>query len=139
MACGENQKVQSQDQGPFPPSCRGRGHRNQFSFLLPFDHVIKSRSLAHRHRPVGATTSCTNMLAQLFEEDSDRQDFKQAKSSSSGCGVPRPSAPRSGTRLCGLSNLGATCYMNALLQTLHFTPEFRGSISEEKKKYHKFF
>ena len=72
------------------------------------------------------------MLAHLFEEDSDGQNSKQAKSSSE-CRVPRPSAPRSGTRLCGLTNLGATCYMNALLQTLHFTPEFRGICGERKK------
>jgi len=40
--------------------------------------------------------------------------------------VPKPPSPRNSTGLCGLSNLGATCYLNALLQTLHFTPEFRG-------------
>ena len=40
----------------------------------------------------------------------------------------RPPSPRNATGLCGLSNLGATCYLNALLQTLHFTPEFRGII-----------
>lgn len=25
----------------------------------------------------------------------------------------------------GLSNIGATCYMNSLLQTIYMTPEFR--------------
>ena len=28
----------------------------------------------------------------------------------------------------GLSNQGATCYMNSLLQTLYFTPEFRRAL-----------
>lgn len=40
--------------------------------------------------------------------------------------VSKPPSPRNATGLCGLSNLGATCYLNALLQTLHYTPEFRG-------------
>ena len=84
-----------------------------------------------------------NMLAELFEEDppSDRHNnataTKPAKTSSSswsaGSALPRPSAPRSRTGLCGLSNLGATCYMNALLQTLHFTPEFRGNTDQRTK------
>jgi ubiquitin C-terminal hydrolase len=28
----------------------------------------------------------------------------------------------------GLANIGATCYMNSLIQTLFMTPEFRDSI-----------
>ena len=48
------------------------------------------------------------------------------RSGGSGFSLPRPAAPRNATDLCGLSNLGATCYLNSLLQTLHFTPEFRG-------------
>lgn len=32
----------------------------------------------------------------------------------------------------GLSNIGATCYMNSLLQTLFMTPEFREAIYKWK-------
>jgi ubiquitin C-terminal hydrolase len=32
----------------------------------------------------------------------------------------------------GLSNIGATCYMNSLLQTLFMTPEFRYNIYKWK-------
>ena len=32
----------------------------------------------------------------------------------------------------GLSNQGATCYMNSLLQTLYMTPEFRGALYKWK-------
>lgn len=42
--------------------------------------------------------------------------------------ISKPPPPRNATGLSGLSNLGATCYLNALLQTLHYTPEFRGII-----------
>ena len=66
------------------------------------------------------------MFAGLFDEDAAQYDAKYS-SEGGGAGIPRPAAPRSSiTRLSGLSNLGATCYLNSLLQTLHFTPEFRG-------------
>eukprot|EP01124_Arcella_intermedia_P013468 TRINITY_DN1987_c0_g1_i1.p1 TRINITY_DN1987_c0_g1~~TRINITY_DN1987_c0_g1_i1.p1 ORF type:complete len:1184 (-),score=304.19 TRINITY_DN1987_c0_g1_i1:63-3557(-) len=35
---------------------------------------------------------------------------------------------KSDTGYCGLSNQGATCYLNSLLQTLYMTPEFRNAL-----------
>ena len=68
------------------------------------------------------------MLSNLFDEDSAQCEAQQETADGKGGGLARPSAPRGSTNLCGLSNLGATCYLNSLLQTLHFTPEFRGEL-----------
>ena len=66
------------------------------------------------------------MLSGLFEEEAAQYESQQGLQGVSRPDLSRPPSPRNATGLCGLSNLGATCYMNALLQTLHFTPEFRG-------------
>ncbi|XP_006020007.1 ubiquitin carboxyl-terminal hydrolase 40 isoform X1 [Alligator sinensis] len=39
-----------------------------------------------------------------------------------------PPAPREVTHLSGIKNQGGTCYLNSLLQTLLFTPEFREAL-----------
>uniref|UniRef100_A0A8D2KY21 Ubiquitin specific peptidase 40 n=1 Tax=Varanus komodoensis TaxID=61221 RepID=A0A8D2KY21_VARKO len=39
-----------------------------------------------------------------------------------------PPVPRGNTNLSGIKNQGGTCYLNSLLQTLLFTPEFRGMV-----------
>jgi len=41
---------------------------------------------------------------------------------------PSPPPPRNSTQLCGLSNLGATCYLNSLVQTLFYSPGFRRGL-----------
>jgi len=64
------------------------------------------------------------MFSSLFGDDDEFES--QSGQSTNKLSTARPPSPRNATGLCGLSNLGATCYLNALLQTLHFTPEFRG-------------
>ena len=45
-------------------------------------------------------------------------------------------------KFVGLSNQGATCYLNSLLQTLYMTPEFRRALyswnynKDKVRKYH---
>eukprot|EP01084_Bolivina_argentea_P281307 481280_1 len=39
-----------------------------------------------------------------------------------------------GQQFKGLKNQGATCYLNALLQSLYFTPELRGGIYNLSEK-----
>ena len=39
--------------------------------------------------------------------------------------VPKAPEPRGQSRLVGLDNQGATCYLNSLLQAMYFTPEMR--------------
>lgn len=68
------------------------------------------------------------MLESLFGEDTGGSGSTQEEKGV-GCtraNLTKPPAPRNATQLSGLSNLGATCYLNSLLQTLHFTTEFRG-------------
>lgn len=77
---------------------------------------------------VAKTVPEEKMLGCLFGEDGEDlagSHGDQGAGNSRGS-LKAPPAPRNKTRLSGLSNLGATCYLNSLLQTLHFTTEFRG-------------
>ncbi|XP_078377016.1 ubiquitin carboxyl-terminal hydrolase 40-like isoform X2 [Oculina patagonica] len=70
------------------------------------------------------------MFGCLFETDEDESEHEN----SAGAVVLKqpklnyPPEPRGQTRICGLQNQGATCYLNSLLQTLFFTPEFRDGL-----------
>ena len=64
------------------------------------------------------------MFSSLFGDEDD--SGSKVVEHGTKLDVSRPPPPRNAMGLCGLSNLGATCYLNALLQTLHYTPEFRG-------------
>ncbi|XP_052095912.1 ubiquitin carboxyl-terminal hydrolase 40-like isoform X2 [Mytilus californianus] len=65
------------------------------------------------------------MLEGLFGEE----DLTSSKiSEPSKPGIQSPPRPRYQCGLAGISNQGATCYLNSLLQTLLYTPEFRESL-----------
>ncbi|KAM4542615.1 ubiquitin carboxyl-terminal hydrolase 40 isoform 2-T2 [Odontesthes bonariensis] len=68
------------------------------------------------------------MFGNLFEEEGD-----EGLSSTSTTGKlvksgDEPPPPRGRSNLCGIKNQGGTCYLNSLLQTLLFTPEFREEL-----------
>nr|XP_019953723.1 PREDICTED: ubiquitin carboxyl-terminal hydrolase 40 isoform X1 [Paralichthys olivaceus] len=65
------------------------------------------------------------MFGNLFEEEEE--------GGSSGTHLPpkggdEPPPARGRSDLCGIKNQGGTCYLNSLLQTLLFTPEFREEL-----------
>ncbi|XP_017690238.1 PREDICTED: ubiquitin carboxyl-terminal hydrolase 40 [Lepidothrix coronata] len=69
------------------------------------------------------------MFGDLFDEDfsfiSNNHWGKGKTSKPREC---EPPAPRDFTNLSGIKNQGGTCYLNSLLQTLLFTPEFREAL-----------
>lgn len=75
------------------------------------------------------------MFGDLFTEEEDEEapvtvpNGMNAAYLSNKCEkklIQAPPQARSSTNLCGLINQGGTCYLNSLIQTLFFTPEFRG-------------
>ncbi|KAL0488607.1 hypothetical protein AKO1_015692, partial [Acrasis kona] len=73
------------------------------------------------------------------EEKNDTSKSKQTTSSKSQeeekTNVPLPAVPRAHTNangFVGLSNQGATCYLNSLLQSLYNTPEIREMVYKWK-------
>lgn len=75
------------------------------------------------------TDASPAMFGSLFEEE---EGFSLVPSG--GRVVKRegePPPPRGRVNLSGIKNQGGTCYLNSLLQTLLFTPEFRGERSSQ--------
>nr|XP_045367534.1 ubiquitin carboxyl-terminal hydrolase 40 isoform X2 [Camelus bactrianus] len=69
------------------------------------------------------------MFGDLFEEDySSVSNNHYGKGKKLKTKALEPPAPREFTNLSGIRNQGGTCYLNSLLQTLHFTPEFREAL-----------
>ncbi|XP_053453258.1 ubiquitin carboxyl-terminal hydrolase 40 isoform X1 [Nycticebus coucang] len=69
------------------------------------------------------------MFGDLFEEDySSVSNNQYGKGKKLKTKILEPPAPREFTNLSGIRNQGGTCYLNSLLQTLHFTPEFREAL-----------
>lgn len=106
--------------------------RSYASKLLTYEllDLLITYVLSQRKTELGSTLY--SMLEALFGDDAASDDLRHGEQGSGGGGssITRPAAPRNATKLSGLSNLGATCYLNSLLQTLHFTPEFRGGCRE---------
>lgn len=65
------------------------------------------------------------MFGNLFEEEEEEGSSTSSKGRVAKVG-DEPPPPRGKNNLCGIKNQGGTCYLNSLLQTLLFTPEFRG-------------
>ncbi|CAB1327929.1 unnamed protein product [Coregonus sp. 'balchen'] len=67
------------------------------------------------------------MFGSLFEEE--EEGFSPAPSGGRVVkGEWDPPPPRGRVNLSGIKNQGGTCYLNSLLQTLLFTPEFREEL-----------
>ncbi|XP_028251645.1 ubiquitin carboxyl-terminal hydrolase 40 isoform X2 [Parambassis ranga] len=68
------------------------------------------------------------MFGNLFEEE-EEEGFSSTSSKGRVAKVgDEPPPPRGKSNLCGIKNQGGTCYLNSLLQTLLFTPEFREEL-----------
>uniref|UniRef100_A0AAY5KT21 USP domain-containing protein n=1 Tax=Esox lucius TaxID=8010 RepID=A0AAY5KT21_ESOLU len=69
------------------------------------------------------------MFGSLFEEEEEGEGFSPAPSGARMLkGGEEPPPPRGRVNLSGIKNQGGTCYLNSLLQTLFFTPEFREEL-----------
>lgn len=66
------------------------------------------------------------MFGNLFEEEEEEGFSSSTSRGRVSKGGDEPPSPRGRSNLCGIKNQGGTCYLNSLLQTLLFTPEFRG-------------
>ncbi|KAM6973166.1 ubiquitin carboxyl-terminal hydrolase 40 [Aplochiton taeniatus] len=67
------------------------------------------------------------MFGNLFEEE-DEEGVSPSPSGRVAKGGEEPPPPRGRVNLSGIKNQGGTCYLNSLLQTLLFTPEFREEL-----------
>uniref|UniRef100_A0A4W6EC60 Ubiquitin specific peptidase 40 n=1 Tax=Lates calcarifer TaxID=8187 RepID=A0A4W6EC60_LATCA len=68
------------------------------------------------------------MFGNLFEEDEEEGFSSTSSKGRVAKGGDEPPPARGRGNLCGIKNQGGTCYLNSLLQTLLFTPEFREEL-----------
>uniref|UniRef100_A0A3P9L2U3 Ubiquitin specific peptidase 40 n=1 Tax=Oryzias latipes TaxID=8090 RepID=A0A3P9L2U3_ORYLA len=68
------------------------------------------------------------MFGNLFEEEENEGLSLNTPKGRNAKIENEPPPPRGRSNLCGIKNQGGTCYLNSLLQTLLFTPEFREEL-----------
>ncbi|KAM4625208.1 ubiquitin carboxyl-terminal hydrolase 40 [Polymixia lowei] len=68
------------------------------------------------------------MFGNLFEEEEEEGFSPGPSTGRVAKGPEEPPPPRGRSHLSGIKNQGGTCYLNSLLQTLLFTPEFREEL-----------
>lgn len=68
------------------------------------------------------------MFGDLFEEDGEGFSSTPGTGNAVKGRESEPPPPRGKAKLCGIKNQGGTCYLNSLIQTLLFTPEFREEL-----------
>lgn len=68
------------------------------------------------------------MFGDLFEEDEEGFSSVPSGGRFVKGKEAEPPPPRGNISLSGIKNQGGTCYLNSLIQTLLFTPEFRGGL-----------
>ncbi|XP_023807313.1 ubiquitin carboxyl-terminal hydrolase 40 isoform X2 [Oryzias latipes] len=68
------------------------------------------------------------MFGNLFEEEENEGLSLNTPKGRNAKLEKEPPPPRGRSNLCGIKNQGGTCYLNSLLQTLLFTPEFREEL-----------
>ncbi|XP_053140007.1 ubiquitin carboxyl-terminal hydrolase 40 isoform X2 [Hemicordylus capensis] len=68
------------------------------------------------------------MFGDLFDEDFSFLSINQYGKPKLKLKDAEPPLPRENTNISGIRNQGGTCYLNSLLQTLLFTPEFREAL-----------
>ncbi|KAH0621728.1 hypothetical protein JD844_023335 [Phrynosoma platyrhinos] len=68
------------------------------------------------------------MFGDLFDEDFSVLSHNQCGKTKLKLKDTELPFPRENTNLSGIKNQGGTCYLNSLLQTLLFTPEFREAL-----------
>ncbi|XP_039992469.1 ubiquitin carboxyl-terminal hydrolase 40 isoform X2 [Xiphias gladius] len=68
------------------------------------------------------------MFGNLFEEEEEEGFSSTPSKGRVAKGGDEPPQSRGRSNLCGIKNQGGTCYLNSLLQSLLFTPEFREEL-----------
>lgn len=66
------------------------------------------------------------MLGELFDEGNGEEKNGASGGRTNRGEAKPPPRDQSSTGLAGITNQGATCYLNSLIQTLLYTPELRG-------------